>query len=95
MYLDHCGSGYDERLFRLMLAEFVRRNFSEIADLSKLNEVRIAVCTPSPSYDADGDSYESQSIVVLHTFPLPVPAGPAPDRSNHGWRERLETKRAN
>lgn len=85
------GTGYDERLFRLLLGEFVRRNFTP-PEVAHYSEVRVSICTPSPSYDMDGDSWEAQTILVIHKHPLPRPAGPGPDRGVRGWRERLEGK---
>src|SRR5205807_1821291 len=68
------GNGYDERLFRLMLAEFVRRNFTE-AERAKLPDVRVCICSPLDWNDPESDRYENRNIIVIPGNPLPRPHG--------------------
>ena len=68
-------TGYDDRLFRLLLAEYVRRNFSEEAR-KELPDIRVAICSPFDAADPESDYYENRSIIVIPSNPLPRPHGP-------------------
>jgi hypothetical protein len=69
------STGYDERLFRLMLAEYVRRHFSEEAR-RKMPDVRIGICTPFDLSDPESDPYDTQNIIVISFTRAPRPHGP-------------------
>ena len=68
-------NGYDEHLFRLLLAEFVRRHFNE-GERKQLSDIRGAITTPVND-DIESDHHESLSIIVIPSNPLPRPYGPA------------------
>jgi len=68
-------NGYDERFFKLMLAEYVRRNFPE-DERRQFPDVRVQICTPYDWNDPVSDYYENRSIIVIPGSPPPRPHSP-------------------
>lgn len=66
------SDGYDERLLKVMLAEFVRRNFTKQAR-QEMPDVRVQI---AERFDGS-ECYNNQSIIVISGAPLPRPLGPS------------------